>query len=460
MIRESGQNFSKISGRVYLALMVSILVIAAAGCAPAAAPVEDTASPIEVALPTLTPIPEVKSGTLFVDVSQKLGEISPLVYGSNYGPWLFVTLDVRPQAVDAKLSYLRFPGGNWGDLNDLDEWSIDQYIAMCKELGTEPAISVRLRGGSVEHALYVLRYVNIEKQYGVRYWSIGNEPSLYPDYTTESFNEEWRTFATQMKELDPSILLVGPDIHQFTADLAGNPKDENGKDWLEGFLKVNGDLVDIVVVHRYPFPIGKNGVPPSVDDLRGASAEWDETIPALRALIREHTGRDILVGVTEVNSSWASTSGGEATLDSHFNAIWWADSLGRMIRQGTDVVAQFCLVGEYGLMGKYDVLPTYYVYQMYQRFGTQLLYASSDRDDLSIFAASGDDATVTMMAINLGDEETTYPIQIEGMQGGTAEVWLFDAKHPAEYIGTEQISGGDALTLPGQSISLYVFPAH
>jgi len=64
------------------------------------------------------------------------------------------------------------------------------------------------------------------------------------------------------------------------------------------------------------------------------------------------------------------------------------------------------------------------------------------------------------MVIKLGDEETTYPIQIEGMQGGTAEVWLFDAKHPAEYIGTEQISGGDALTLPGQSISLYVFPAH
>ena len=459
MSRKVGYKLSKNTGRGLLALLMSVLVIGAAGCAPAAAPVEDTAAPTEIASPTLNSIPEVRSGTLFVDASQDLGEISPLVYGSNYGPWLFVTLDVRPMAVDAKLSYLRFPGGNWGDLNDLDEWSLDQYIAMCKELGTEPAISVRLRSGSVEHALHVLRYVNIEKQYGVRYWSIGNEPSLYPDYTTESYNEEWRVFATQMKELDPSILLVGPDTHQFTADLAGNPKDENGKDWLEEFLKVNGDLVDVVAIHRYPFPIGKNGSPPTVDELRGASAEWDEIIPALRALIREHTGRDIPIGVTEVNSSWASTSGGEATLDSHFNAIWWADSLGRMIRQGTDVVAQFCLVGEYGLMGKYDVLPIYYVYQMYQRFGTQLLYASSDRDDLSVFAASGDDGTVTVMAINLGDEGTTYPIQFEGIQGGMAEVWLYDAEHLAENMGTEQITSDDEVTLPGQSISLYIFPA-
>lgn len=450
-LASSHTNGQQIAGRVKLALLISLLVVTVSACASSV----NTES--EAAMPTLTPVPETQPGILYVDAGQTLGEISPLVYGSNYGPWLFVTLDVRPIAVDAKLGYLRFPGGNWGDLNDLDEWSIDQYIALCGELGTEPAISVRLRGGSVEHALHVLRYVNIEKQYGVRYWSIGNEPSLYPDYDTERFNEEWRIFATQMKELDPTILLVGPDTHQFTADLENNPKDENGKDWLVEFLKANGDLVDVVAIHRYPFPIGKNGGPPTVDDLRGASAEWDEIIPAMRALIREHAGRDIPVGVTEVNSSWASTSGGEATLDSHFNAIWWADSLGRMIRQGTDIVAQFCLVGEYGLMNKYDPLPIYNVYQMYQRFGTQLVYAASDRSDLSVFAAKREDGALTVMVVNLGDGETSYPLQIDGMEDCDVEVWRFDAQSAAENFGTMHFVNMQELSVPGQSINLYVF---
>ena len=33
------------------------------------------------------------------------------------------------------------------------------------------------------------------------------------------------------------------------------PRTSQGKDWMTEFLRANGDLVDIVSIHRYPFPL-------------------------------------------------------------------------------------------------------------------------------------------------------------------------------------------------------------
>jgi hypothetical protein len=40
------------------------------------------------------------------------------------------------------------------------------------------------------------------------------------------------------------------------------------------------------------------------------------------------------IAMTETNSDWSKAVGGEATPDSFYNTIWWADSLGRMIQEG------------------------------------------------------------------------------------------------------------------------------
>jgi hypothetical protein len=152
--------------------------------------------------------------------------------------------------------------------------------------------------------------------------------------------------------------------------------------------------VDIVAIHRYPFPRSMSGPATAIDDLRANSREWDAIIPKLRADIREITGRDLPVAVTEVNSHWSAAIGGEATPDSFYNAIWWGDALGRMIRQGVAIVAHFALqspnaYGGWGLLARYEARPTYYVYQLSQRFGQELVYASSDDLDVSIYAAAG-----------------------------------------------------------------------
>jgi hypothetical protein len=108
--------------------------------------------------------------------------------------------------------------------------------------------------------------------------------------------------------------------------------------------------------------------------LAAASAEWDAIIPYLRELILEKTGKDLPIAVTEVNSHWSNAIGGEATPDSYMNAIWWADVLGRMIKNQVDIVNYFSLqshpsIGGYGLFSRSEPRPTYNVYQIYQQFG-------------------------------------------------------------------------------------------
>ncbi|HEX8682930.1 MAG TPA: glycoside hydrolase family 44 protein [Ardenticatenaceae bacterium] len=437
------------------------------GCARAQpAPALETPTPSgPTPLPTLTAVPTPVPGTLFVDAAQSLGPISPLVYGTNYGPWMVVPVDLQEEVQAAGLTYLRFPGGAYGDENPLQTYHIDQFIALARQLGAEPSISVRLRTGTPEEAAEAVRYVNVEKEYGVRYWSIGNEPTLYAsaydmEYDTERYNAEWRAFAEAMREVDPEIRFIGPDTHQFTATAESSPQDAAGRDWMREFLLANGDMIDVVSFHRYPFPAGGDD-PPTIEELRANSREWEAVIPRLREMIRETTGRDLPIAVTEINSNWTHAVGGEATPDSHYNAIWWADVLGRLIRQRVEMVAHFALQAPrgsgWGMLSRYEVRPLYYVYRMYQQFGTDLVYASSDDPDLSIYAARREDGALTVMVVNLAPEEKTKPLRIGNFaMTEPAELWLFDEEHPAEQMGTQSITNGDTLTFPPQSVSLYV----
>jgi hypothetical protein len=452
--------------RIWLSALpvCAVMLLALPACG-----IEQLFPPRTTTLPTLTPVPTPVPEVLFVDASQGLGTINPYVYGANFGPWVGVPVDLMDEADQAGITYLRFPGGQWGDQNDLKDYQIDRFISLALRLGAEPKINVRLAGGSPDKAAEMVRYCNITNDYNVRYWSIGNEPSLYTniygDYDTEMYNKEWREFAEAMRAVDPEIILIGPEIHQYTGNPETDPRDAAGRDWTREFLIANGDLVDIVAIHRYPFPTSMTGPPKTIDDLRANSREWETIIPNLRALIRETTGRDLPVAVTEINSDWSHATGGDATPDSFYNAIWWGDVLGRLIRQRVDIVAYFLLqsqtrTGGWGLLARFEVRPTYYVYQMYKQFGDELLYASSDDPDVSIFAARrAEDDAITIMIINLSPEEKRKPLVLEdGPRTERAKVWLFDAAHNAERIEAEGVSNGGDLILPPQSISLHIYP--
>jgi hypothetical protein len=182
----------------------------------------------------------------------------------------------------------------------------------------------------------------------------------------------------------------------------------------------------------------------------------------VRELIFQYTGRDLPIAVTEFNSAYDKSVGGDATPDSLYNAIWMADVLGRMIKNHVFMANEWALTakggfGGLGLIGSLDMYPAYYAYQLYKKFGNELVYSSSDDPDLSIYAARHEDGELTVMVINLSLEQKTKAIRIGDQTQVQAEMWLFDPDHKAENTGTVELS--NSITVPPQSITLYIIPS-
>lgn len=426
-----------------------------------------TQTPAPLTTPTVVPTPFPNS--LYVDPNISLGDISPLVYGSNYGPWISLSLEGLEPAYNSGVTILRFPAGSWGDNNDVTTTQIDQFMSFIGKMNATAMINVRLLGSTPEKASEMVRYVNKEMKYGVIYWGIGNEPTLYTSYLKsrgesyeiEKFNQEWRAFAEAMKKVDSNIKLVGPEINQFSFDYSGGSTNFGERDelWMREFLKANGDLVDIVSFHRYPFPLSNVSGPASIEELQANSQEWDKIIIHLRDMIQKETGRDIPIAVTEFNSDYSKSVGGDATPDSHYNAIWLGHVLGSLIKNGVFMANQWMLTskggyGGWGLVGRTELYPSYYTYQMYKMFGDELIYSSSDDSNLSIFSAKREDGALTIMVINLSLEEQVKALRIADQSSVNAEAWLFDPTHNAENIGTVDLSGD--VQFPAQSITLFI----
>ncbi len=151
--------------------------------------------------------------------------------------------------------------------------------------------------------------------------------------------------------------------------------------------------------------------------------------------------------------------GQPASPDSHFNAIWYADVLGRLMSEDVWMVNQWVISQRstgLGLINGFTIRPTLYTFQMYKHFGEQQVHAASGAPDVTVYAALRDDGALTVMAINLGDTEQTVTLQVAGQTPTEAEVWLLDAEHNAENLGVQPWPADGTVTLPAQSVTLYV----
>lgn len=429
--------------RLFKTMILIIFLLAACGPGPAPTPVPDA---------------------LFVDPGTDLGPISPYLFGTNYGPMHAVAPDMMPLVEDGGFKALRFPGGAWTDTVDMKSFQIDMLMPFAEKVGAMPTISVRLLGGSPETAADLVRYTNLEKDYGVTYWSIGNEPSYFTaggyadyDYTTENLNKDWRAIALAMKAVDPTIKLMGPEIHQWNDSYETTLKDSAGRDWITEFLKANGDLLDVVTVHRYPMHSPSN--PVDIDALRNNTREWVGEVEYLRSLTKEILGHELPIAITEVNSDPSSAMLQETSPDSFYNAIWYADVLGQLMNADVFMVNQWVLSQRstgLGLLKGTEIRPTFYVFPLYKNFGSEQVYAASGVEDVDIFASKREDGTLTLMVINLSDVQQRIPLQLKGEKLKEADVWLLDAAHNAENLGMQAFQPDGMVTLPAQSATLYV----
>lgn len=371
--------------------------------------------------------------------------------GVNHGPWAYVPADFVDDVAALGVNFIRFPGGNWGDENQIRRSQLRDIMFWADRMGAEVAVSVNLERGTPQEAAEVVQMA-LDEGYDIRYWSIGNEPNLFDDWDTVRYNREWRVFAEAMRAVDPRIEFVGPDISQYTGDPSSDPRDANGLLWLDRFLEVNGDMVSVVSVHRYPFPSGGVAVA-EVETLLANSREWQRSIPALRETVRTTTGEDKPIAITEINSHWSNVANTRVSPDSYPNAVWWADVLGQLIAADVEIVAYFTLqsqasTGGYGLYGRADRRPTYWIYRMYQHLGDQGIPASSDDAMVTVYGTRDSETGVLVLAVvNRGADERALNLN----RSGQAQRMMLTPDALPEAFEDVAL---DDLTIPGRSVML------
>jgi len=384
---------------------------------------------------------------LTIDAETVVYPFKPEMLGSNVGIWTqstyYPSLDPRllNMVKEAGMGVLRYPAGHEADLTAFDrtntsQWHkgpapytrsmrashLDAFIRLCMEAGAEPLIVVNAKIDNPEMAADIVRYLNIEHDYNVKYFEIGNEPQYWGDANGQEYAERFVRYAEAMKAIDPSITILN----------AGPAQPVSIKDWLAPVMEHAGDQVDMVNLHWYPLYDGvkdpNHAQYPAIDNLLtfdyGAdSIIWDQ-IASIKFVdrfvktntdslvnLRDQYAPDAQIGLTEV-SPVAGGNSESGVSDTLANALWFGDILGRMAYNGVDLLTQFLLLSEpqkYAMAdNSFNLRPVWYTYVMYDRyFGDLLLQtASSDDQSLTIWASTKeDDDKLYVMVINKNAEK-------------------------------------------------------
>jgi hypothetical protein len=344
--------------------------------------------------------------TINVYADETIAAVVPTLFGQNFGPWMNTTAEFIEIYKDVGVPLLRFPAGNWGDENDIYPNMVDDLFRVAEALNAEVVIHTRSwRGGTPEKAADLVRYANIEKGYGFKYWEVGNEPDLYerrnnrkddPVFDVNWYNTQFRLFANAMKEVDPEIMVVGPAVTG------------GWRDWIPDFIKENGDIIDVISWHWYT-----NGhettpeiallTPPEIkEQVNTIRAWWVDPEVNPKGFKRELP--PLFLG--EYSITWAS--GVRVPLATQVGALWAAETIGHMANLGVEMGAHFSLMGSPGgtrWHGLVDPLkkyrPVFGVFKMYKEWGTiQVRSESPDPDILPIFASIREDKSLAILVIN------------------------------------------------------------
>lgn len=267
--------------------------------------------------------PVIKIQTITVNPSEVIATGVRNKYGINLNA-MHDNDENRPTArpisealIELGVKHLRFPGGGksnryyWtADSDNPDPttnyfigWygdastgagesllNFDQFITICKQIGATPHVNVAVplpgedgnSGLTVALAAAWVKYANITKDYGVKYWEIGNE-NWGLNVSDDSLANIYYSYASAMKAVDPSIIIM-----------AGGHESE-----VSAAIHKCGSLLDVITAGSYPcYAWGSYDYYPTNSNLDLLGTDFISTIAA--------TGRK--------------------TVFYEFNAIDWANS--------------------------------------------------------------------------------------------------------------------------------------
>jgi hypothetical protein len=298
------------------------------------------------------PAAQAQDATVDVTVNVRAGleRVSDVAIGVNHAIWdqELGTPAVADLMRAAGVRAMRYPGGSYSDIYHwrthtapggfvAPNTDFDQFMAGVRRAGARPIVTANYGTATPQEAADWVRYANIEKGYGVKYWEIGNElygnghygaqweADDHPDKSPNQYATLVRDYARAMKAVDPSIrigaVLTTPGEWPDSITAAGD-----AGSWNQVVLSVAGQDIDFGIVHWYPAGESAPEVLPKTNRLTHA-------VRMVREQALRYGGKDIDIAMTELNTSYGrNTQPGAlfaadayATLMANgvFTTDWW-----------------------------------------------------------------------------------------------------------------------------------------
>ncbi|MFR9797901.1 cellulose binding domain-containing protein [Streptomyces sp. MS06] len=314
-------------------------------------------SPLGAAGPASAAGPEAPAADAAVQVNTQaaLGHLPDTARGVNAAVWDSHMND--PEVADlmkaADVGAMRYPGGSYADIYHWQTHTapggyvapgtgFDAFMGTVSATGAQPILIADYGSGTPEEAADWVRYANITKKYGARYWEIGNEiygnghygsgweHDDHADKSPGEYARQVRAYAEAMKAVDPTVrigaVLTTPGYWPDGVVAEGDPGD-----WNNTVLSQVADVIDFVSVHWYA-----GGSDTTAEDATAALAGLPGELREVRRQIDRYAGADsprIGIALTEVN-----TNTGGARLTARPNGLFAADAFMTALENGVFTV--------------------------------------------------------------------------------------------------------------------------
>lgn len=397
----------------------------------------------------------------------------------------------------AGVGMMRYPGGSYADIYHWQTHTadggyvapgtdFDTFMGSVRRVGAQPMIIANYGTGTPAEAADWVRYANITKGYGVKYWTIGNEnygnghyganweADNHADKSPAGYANLVREFSDAMKAVDPTIkvgaVLTTPA--NWPDGIVGSGDTDT---WNGTVLSVAGPKIDFVDVHWYP------GGATAAESLT-RTGQIDDSMYLLREQINARAHRsDIGISLTETNVGVGqNTQPGALFLADVYSGLlengvftthWWNvhNGIGTV-----STVAGQVDYGDFGLLSSGGCLADgvtcepamntpfapYHALSLMHTFvrpGDQFVRAGSDQSLVTAHAARRPNGDLAVLLVNK-DPDNSYPVSIgyAGFAPAAAAPTVSSFTNGAASVVSGQSGTATSQTLPPYSLTVLV----
>lgn len=413
------------------------------------------------------------TATITVNPRKVLGKVNRNIFGNNqlayqYDAWVYNTPEYadkgagiwdpdRNQPVaemvrfarEIGMTTARYPGGCRSHFFDWkktvgphskrpkQKFGLPEFLRFCEAVGATPIITVADYFGMPKDAADLVEYLNApddgkstwarlraldgrKEPWKVLWFEFGNETyhgahkgmwdfGKWQRFTAEEYARRYREYWRAMKSVDPRIKLGAVLTNDVTPQLS---------EWTKTVIKLTGDIADFYIHHAYiPHYYRDDGIPGAKNLFRIAFAgprQLSAYYRELRRFIRQTTGREIPIAVTEFNGHFVQ----EKPVPYRFSlgcALVVAELLQVFMQPEFNVAhAQYWQFanGYWGMVKGYKppyiLRPAYWVFWLYHHYFGDLLVDCQVKGDsydteggYGVLAAMGKPTKFRLFSINL-----------------------------------------------------------